>query len=247
MGCLTLTVILVGIGVVLGGGLIFSTNIFHPPENLSGPVGTSRDGRRAQQKMYELVLRDRRLSSRTAPVVFTEREINAFLSRHLIRGQGIPLTDLRVTFTPGQMAFQGQTEIRSLMRGVPFKYITSALPASQLSRRVWVAIRARVRLERGWLSQEQEFLRIDPSEFRLGTQNVGAWLLSWMLGRKFLSWPVPAVIEAVSIQQGRVVVTTRARRSAAFGGLHETKLEVLENVPQELALLRCAVPFRLVS
>lgn len=246
MGCLVLIVVLVGLGMVLGGGLIFSTNIFQIPEHPAGSVGAASDGRRAQQKMYELVLRDRGLSSRTAPLIFTERQLNAFLTRHLVRGQGIPLSDLRVKFMPGEMRFQGRTELRSLMRGVPLKYVASILPASQLSRSVWVVIQAGVGLERGWFGQEQQFLRINATEFRLGTQNMGAWVLSWVVGRKFLSWPVPGAIHAVSIQDGRVVVTTRARQSAAFGGLHKANLEVVENVREELALLCCPVPFRLV-
>ena len=83
VGCLLVVLALVIFGVAAAGAVFFSVNIFDEPEVQIQPF-TTADGYRAQQKLYEIVLRESERSGRADPITFTERELNAFLSRHLI-------------------------------------------------------------------------------------------------------------------------------------------------------------------
>ncbi len=199
---------MVGLAIIVGGGFIFSSSTFNLPEKIPTPEWTVSDGHRAQQKMFELVRRDTRKSSRTDPVIFTDREINAFLARHLEESERMPFSPLLVKLEPGFVEVQGQTQLRTLLRGFFFKYLAEFLPAAQTDRPVWVVIQGRVRLEHGRVRKEREFLRIEPSGFRIGDLDTGTWFLTWMLGPRLLRWPVPKVIEEVSVEEGRVIVTT---------------------------------------
>jgi len=210
LGCLVLAIVLVGLGIVIGGSLVFSSSIFNLPESIpTTPEWTSSDGQRAQQKLFEIVRRDTRKSSRTDPLALTEREINAFLVQHLEESERINFSPLLVKLNAGEVVIQGRTQLKALLRGVPFNYLVQYLPASQANRPVWVVIQGTVRIERDRVRKERKFLRIEPSGFRIGTQEAGTWLLSRMVGPKLLRWPVPKVIAAISVEAGRVVVITR--------------------------------------
>ncbi|MBI4611040.1 MAG: hypothetical protein HY726_18770 [Candidatus Rokubacteria bacterium] len=210
LGCLLLAVILVGLGIMVGGALVFSSSIFYLPEAPPSPEWTSADGLRAQQKILEVVRRDTLKSSRTDRIVFTEQEINAFLARHLEENARMPFSPLVVKLNPGLVVIQGSTPFKTLLRGVPFNYLADALPASRTERPVWIVIQGRVRLEHGRVRKEREFLRLEPTGFRIGTLEAGTWFLSWMLGPRLMRWPVPKVIEEVVVEEGRVTVTTQA-------------------------------------
>jgi len=134
LGCLGLTVLLVGVGIVVGGGLVFSTSIFNLPEQIPTEEWTTGDGQRAQQKILEIVRRDTGKSSRTGPLIFTEREINAFLARHLEESGRMHFSPLLVKLNPGGVVIQGKTQLKALLRGVPFNYVAQLLPASQSNR-----------------------------------------------------------------------------------------------------------------
>ncbi len=208
LGCLLLVTILVGVGLLIGGGVIFSTSMFNLPEKIPTSDWTVADGQRAQQKIFELLRRETGKSSRTDPLFFTEKEIDAFLARHLDEVEGMPFSPLVVKLNPGVAVIQGKTQLKALLRGVPFNYIRNFLPASQLGHPVWVVIQGSVRLEHGRMRKEREFLRIEPTTFKIGDLEAGTWFLSWMLGPRLLRWPVPRVIEEVSVEEGRVMVRT---------------------------------------
>lgn len=205
-----LVVILVGLGIVIGGGLIFSTSIYNLPEKIPTSDWTVADGQRAQQKIFELLRRETGRSFRTDPLFFTEREINAFLARHLDEVEGMPFSPLVVKLDPGVAVIRGKTQLKALLRGVPFNYIAQFLPTPQANRPVWVVIHGRVQLEHGRMRKEREFLRIEPTAFRIGDLEAGTWFLSWVLGPRLLRWPVPRVIEEVTVEEGRVMVSTQS-------------------------------------
>ncbi len=210
LGCLILVAILVGLGIIIGAGIIFSTSIFNLPEKIPTSDWTVADGQRAQQKIFELLRREAGKSSRTDPLFFTEKELNAFLTRHLDEAEGMPFSPLVVKLNPGVAVIQGKTQLKALLRGFPFNYMAQFLPTSQVDRPVWVVIQGRVRLEHGRMRKEREFLRIEPTTFQIGDLEAGTWFLSWMLGPRLLRWPVPRVIEEVVVEEGRVMVRTQS-------------------------------------
>ena len=122
IGCFTIIAVLALTAVVLLGGIALSTNLFDLP-SLPRQDFSQEDGRRFQQKVAEILLREANVSSRKDPIVITQRELNAFLQRHLLESEKIRVSPMTVQFTRGKVEVQGQTELRYLLAGFPFSLI----------------------------------------------------------------------------------------------------------------------------
>lgn len=213
-GCLGCFSLLLLLGVVLVGGaaaFYFAGAIFDVPPVRQLDYSPS-DGERAQQKLFELILRDSKRSSRKDPVVISERELNGFLAKQLEESEDIPLSPLVVKLSPGTIELQGKTKLKYLLKGFPFYLLAEYLPSSTVSRPVWVRVSGTIQVERRKGRMDRENGRLQVSEFNLGSQEMGPWVLSLLLGRAgqaLLRWPVPAVVETITIGDGRVIVTTR--------------------------------------
>lgn len=211
-GCLTFLVVVLVIGVGVLGVVFLSGNITAAPDDVR-PVRFSRaDGYSAQQKLYELVLRQSGRSSRQDPVVITEQEANAFLSNHLAEAADLPFSPISVRFVNGQLEFSGQTVLRNLLQGPPFAQLLPYVSDSRLDTPLWVTVKGRIVIELGRTTGGRTYGRVDLNEFALGKQNLGTWLLSLMLGptsTRVLRWQVPAVIHEVQLQDGKAVIVTR--------------------------------------
>ena len=214
VGCLLVILVMVIFGVAAAGAIFFSANIFDEPEVRIQPF-TTADGYRAQQKLYEIVLRDSERSCRTDPVVFTERELNAFLSRHLIDAAGLSFSPISVVLLPdNSLEFRGRTALRNLMRGIPFAQLAPYLPHGRADQTVWVRVRGQIKLERGTVRRDRQFGRFEVTEFALGTQPIGPWVLTFMLGQagqRVFRFPVPTVVQNVGVDDGRLVIQTGAQ------------------------------------
>jgi hypothetical protein len=210
LGCVGCLVVVVGVLIVVVAalGVIFlSTNIFSTPD--VRPVAfTKTDGHTAQQRLFELLSRQSRRSSRRDPVVITEAEANAFLARHLEQA-GLPLSPIMLRFSQGQFTAQGQTPLRNLFKGPPLSYVVPYITDRRFDQPVWVTVRGRVRVEGGSGDRHGE---VDVAEFVLGRQPLGSFLL-WVLlgptGGGILKWPVPAVVDEIRIGDRQVSITTR--------------------------------------
>lgn len=210
-GCLAVMVILMVIVMAALGLIFMSGNITAPPD--TQPTRYSRaDGLSAQQKLYELVLRQSGRSSRQDPVVITEQEANAFLANHLAEAGGLPFDPIMVRFTAGQLEMQGQTPLRNLLQGPPFAQLLPYVSDSRLDYPIWVTIKGRILLEAKGLRGDRTYGRIELSNFQLGKQELGGWLLSLMLGptsQRMMRWQVPAVVQEIEIQPGKLIIATR--------------------------------------
>lgn len=209
-GCLGCFVLILILAVVLVGGataLFFAGSIFDIPTVPQAPY-TASDGYRAQEKLFELVLRDSGRSPRREPLLITERELNAFLARHLEEREGIPFSPLVVKLTPDTMDIQGQTTLKNLFKGFPFYLLADYLPASTMDRPVWVTVRGTIRLDREKGRASRESGQLEVSGFSLGSQDMGPWLLPFLLGRERLRWQVPAVVNKIKIEDGVMLITT---------------------------------------
>ena len=204
VGCFFILGVVALIIVVLLGTLALSTNIFEVPP-LPSQDFTQEDGRRFQQKLAEIILRDAKVSARKDPVVITQKELNAFLSRHLLESERIRFFPLVVQFTKGTVEVRGQTELKSLLAGFPFNLFDRYLPDSITHRPIWLAVRGQIKIVRG----RGEFV-ID--DFTLGRQTLSPWLFSWFFGRaasRLTEWRVPASVDQVVIEEGRAIITLR--------------------------------------
>src|SRR5262245_64198807 len=94
-GCGCVTVLL--LGLLVGTLFWLATGVLDRP-SLQHEIGTAAEGRRAQQKLFELAARgsgrDRR-DQRRVPVTLSEAELNALLARHL-SGNELPLDDMSI-------------------------------------------------------------------------------------------------------------------------------------------------------
>lgn len=215
-GCLAFFVLLLILVVVLAGGgaaLFFGGAMFEIAGR-SKLTYSAPDAQRAQDKMYELLLRDSGHSSRRDPIVLTDQELSAFLTRYLER-TGIPVSLLVVKLAPNTVEIQGQTAFRNLFKGFPFHFLPDYLPATTMDRPVWVTVRGTIQLgserERGRTAPN--YGQLEVKEFSLGYQGIGPWLLWALLGQERLRWPMPAVVETIKIEDGRIVITTGSRPS----------------------------------
>jgi hypothetical protein len=211
VGCLLFILIAVILGIAVAGVLFFSANIFGDLD-IQAPPFTPSDGFRAQQKLYEIILREGRKSSRRDPIIFTERELNAFLSRHLLESASLSFSRLSVLLlSDSSVEFRGRTELRNLMKGFPFAQIAPYLPAGRLDEPIWVRVRGRLKMERGAVRRDREYATLEVAEFALGAQPMGVWLLQLLVGgqgRDLFRWQVPDVIQSIAVEDGRLVIRT---------------------------------------
>lgn len=209
-GCLALLIVILVVAVASLGIVFLSGNITSPPD--VRPVRFTRaDGYSAQQKLYEVVLRQSGRSSRLDPVVITEQEANAFLSNHLAEAAALPFNPLVVKFMNGQIELRGQTLLRNLLQGPPFAQILPYISDSRLDTPIWVTVKGRIVIE-GAPAGGRAYGRVDLSEFALGKQDLGTWLLTLMLGStstKILRWQVPSIVQEIQVEEAKAVIVTR--------------------------------------
>jgi hypothetical protein len=210
-GCLAVLVVVMAMVMAALGLIFMSGNITSAPD--TQPTRYSRaDGLAAQQKLYEVVLRQSGRSSRQDPVVITEPEANAFLANHLAEAAGLPFNPITVRFAAGQLEMQGQTPLRNLLQGPPFAQLLPYISDSRLDYPIWVTIKGRIILEPKAVRGDRTYGRIELSNFQLGKQELGGWLLSLMLGptsQRIMRWQVPAVVQEIQVQPGKLVIATR--------------------------------------
>ncbi|HET8575528.1 MAG TPA: hypothetical protein VFO18_00405 [Methylomirabilota bacterium] len=212
LGCLVLVIFII-LATVLGvaGVLFMSGNIYGTPDFIPTPFSRS-DGFAAQQKLFEVVQRESGRSSRQDPIVLTDREVTAFLARHLEQNAGLPLSPLGARFLKREMLIQGRTPLRNLLQGPPFAQLVPFLPEERMNQPVWVTVRGRISVESGLGGGAARYAKFVVSDFALGKQPVSSWLLTIMMGPSsvyLLRWQVPPNVESVDIDEGQVVIRTR--------------------------------------
>src|SRR5262245_40543262 len=165
LGCFVLVIVILVVLVVTVGLIFLSTNIFGDPD--VRPVSfTKADGYAAQQRLYEILQRESGRSKRREPVVITEAEANAFLSRHLEQG-GLPLSPIVVHFAAGHLVAQGQTPLRNLFKAAPLSLMLPYVSDRRLDQPVWITVRARIRVDGAAGARRGN---VDVEEFALGRQ-----------------------------------------------------------------------------
>jgi hypothetical protein len=201
-GCLTLLLLLgVGGGAVWGG-----FQIARAPDFIGSTSGVA-DGIRAQQKIYDLL---RRGGGRPHSVTLSEREVNAFLSRHLGETADMPVRNLAVRLPgDGRAEIAGQIPARELLKVAPLSVLAAVLPAGWLDRPLWLVVLAKVTLEGGAGSRERHHLRLDVDRFWLGRLRLPEVMLRVLLdptALRLLRWSVPSTIEGLRVEPGRLTI-----------------------------------------
>lgn len=187
---------------VVGSGWV-TVRLLQSPER--PPLVTSQaDGFSAQQKLFEIVVRP----GRTRSTVLSDRELTAFLARHLDPVADLGLRDVSVRLpAEGLAQFTGSLPLRSLTTEAPLRGLAGLLPGWWLERPVWLEVEARPRVETG--SGDRRYLRLDAEAVRIGRQRVPVFVLRLLLSPTALlalRWPLPEGIASVSVEPGRLVL-----------------------------------------
>lgn len=207
-GCGCVTIVLIGLLVL--GAVWFAGGMLERPV-IRHEVGTADDGHRAQQKLFELAggIAPRR-DQRKGSVTLSEREINAFLTRHL-RGN-MPLADGGVRLIGNGVAeIAGRVPLHGILGEWPSS-IARVLPERWAGQSVWLRLRGPVRLETGAAPGDVRRVRLEPDAVWVGRRRVPAALLTMIPGGPALRatrWPVPETVEAVVVEPGRVTIARR--------------------------------------
>src|SRR5262249_43858605 len=170
-GCLTL---ILGLMLVLGAlwygrGLLERTDA-------SYEVGTAVDGRRAQQKLFEMSRGTPSQRRDHKAVTISEREINALIARHV--SNELPLADGSVHLVGnGVVEVAGRAPLRTVL-GDGVASLTRSLPSGWGNQPVWLRLRGPLRLEAGTGRTGARRLRLDVESLWIGRRRVPALLLT---------------------------------------------------------------------
>ena len=204
LGCAGCLVAIVVGTLVLGVGWSL-LQITRPPD-IATAAGSATDGQRAQQKLFDLARRPR-------TVELSEREVNAFLNRHLVGAADLPLQNLAAAFTADDHArIGGQITMRRLLAQPPLSVLAGIAPAAVLDRPVWLTIEASVSLEKPDASPDRRRLRLDVRRCWLGRLPLPEVMLRVLLdvgALRFLRTPIPDSIDDLRIERGRLVIRSR--------------------------------------
>ena len=208
-GCLTLGLIglLVGVLFWLGSGAFDEPATQHE-------VGTPAEGHRAKQKLFGLAAAAapaNRRGDRRIGTTFSERELNAFLSRHH-SGEGLPLAETGIRLVgDGLIEVTGRMPLHAFL-GDSLGAVVGLLPPRWAGTPVWLRLRGYVRLEAGAARGDRRRLRLDVKEVTLGRRRVPVTILSVLPEGRALRatrWPVPDTVDSVTVESGRFTITMR--------------------------------------
>lgn len=202
-GCLWTLVLIAVAAAAAGGAIGTGTRILASPDVTTAPQNSAADGARAQQKLFSLARRPRS----AAPVVLTEAEVNALLSRHLVQARGVALGGLAVWLLgDDRIELMARTPARQVLDDLGVPMPAWLLPARWRERPVWLGVVARVQVE-----SARRQVRLEAERFTMGRQRLPTGLLRLVLDPAtlgLLRWPLPDHVEQVEIEPGRVVIRT---------------------------------------
>jgi hypothetical protein len=196
---------MLGLLAVIGTSVWGTSRALEDPA-LIPPRPTAEDAAHAQQKLVRLIR-----GSATEPIVMSEAELNAFISRNL-DARDLPFDRPIVFLRDGNAVdILGQVPLGRLLAESPFGAAAELVPRRWTSRPVWLQMRAHAQFESGPRRQ----LRLDVRRFAVGQQQVPALALRVMLDParlRFLRMPLPDTVADVRIQTGRIVIRPTSSR-----------------------------------
>jgi hypothetical protein len=200
-GCLT-TIVVVALGILLLGGLVGAAVRMLALPDGTDPVTSAADGRRAQQKLFDLAGKPRRGEA----VALSEPEVNALLARHLVEAGGVRLAGLSARLVgEDRLELSARSPMGQVLEEAALGALADMLPASWRARPVRLRVGARLRVEEGPPRQ----LRLEVDEFAVGRQPLPTPTLRLLVDPAtvgLLRWRLPEHIERVGIEPGRVVI-----------------------------------------
>jgi hypothetical protein len=203
-GCLTGVIVL---GLLLGAGMCVwgTSRALQDPTIPVAATTTEEDAARAQQKLFRLFRGARE------PVVLSEPELNAFLSRN-VDVRDWPFEQSRVSLKDGGLVeISGSVPLRRLVAESPVPFVAELLPSEWLTRSVWLRVGSHATFEREPRSQ----LRLDVQRLTVGRQRVPTVALRMLFdpaSLRFVRVSLPDSVADVRIETGRAVIRSAPSR-----------------------------------
>jgi len=196
---------MLGLLAVIGTSVWGTSRALEDPA-LIPPRPTAEDAAHAQQKLVRLIR-----GSATEPIVLSEAELNAFISRNL-DARDLPF-DRPIVFLrdDNSVDILGQVPLGRLLAESPFRAAAELVPRRWTSRPMWLQVRAHTQFE----PRPRGQLRLDVRRVAIGQQRVPALALRVMLDParlRFLRMPLPNTVADVRIQTGRIVIRPTSSR-----------------------------------
>jgi hypothetical protein len=201
-GCLAASIFVICMGAGVGAAGWATARALQRPA-VTAEVPTAADSGAAQHKIYEIVTRPRRPGG--APVVLSERELNALLSRQLADELPFSTTVARL-IGDDQLEIAGALPLRQLLAEVPGSGLVDRLPGRWSGRRVWLHLYVRARVETVGGRRQ---LHLDVERFAAGRMPLPRITARLLLEPESLRWlrlRLPDHVEDVTIEPGRAVI-----------------------------------------
>lgn len=213
LGCLGCLGTAIGLIVLLClvGGALWTWGGIHGAPPLLPPTTARADPSAAERKLAEIGLRSSGRSARSEPLVLSEGEVTALVSRH-VADAGLRLTLSAVSLRPDRASVQGRLPLGALIRDSPAAWMALALPRKTLESPVWLTLSGHVELAAPPGPRRPRYVEATLVSVRLGRVPAPSWLLALMLGPRgasLLRWQVPGVVDQMEVGEGRITIRTR--------------------------------------
>lgn len=208
-GCGAFLVLVVA---VMAGSVWVGTQMLRSPEFIPLP-STQAEGKAAQAKLFDLVRagsgRSRGDRVAPGPIVISERELNAFVSRHLEQVGGLALSDIGARLpSAGRIELVARIPLKTLLSEPPLASFGASIPRRWLDRRVWLQFEAESSIEDAG-RRGQRYLRFELRRFLVGRQAFPGVLARVILDPALIAllrWRLPDSVSEVTIEPGRAIV-----------------------------------------
>jgi hypothetical protein len=196
--------------LLAAGALWLGSGTFDRPAT-QHEVGNPADARRAQQKLFALAAGEATERVDGKVVTFSERELNAFLARH-VSIEELPLADGAIRLIgAGIVEITGRLPLHAFF-GASLGSVVRFLPERWSGKPIWLRLRGAVRLETGAARGDRRRLRLDVESLWLGSRRLPAAALGVLPEGPALRatrWPVPDAVDSVVVEPGRLTITRR--------------------------------------
>ena len=202
-GCLASLVVL-GLFLALGISLWGMSRALQEPL-IPAASTTEAEAARAQQKLFRVARGSK------DPIILTEAELNAFLTRNADIRDWPFQRSMLVLRDGGVVEILGAVPLRRLIGESPLPFLADVVPSAWLARMVWFKIGSHATVER----EPRRQLRLEIRQLTIGRQPVPTTALRLLFdpaSLRFVRVSLPDTVADVRIETGRAVVQPNSAR-----------------------------------
>ena len=197
--------------LTLGAAVLWLGEMTYATPTLLSAGDSSADPAGIDRRLAALGRRPPGRAARPEPLVFTEAEVAMLLERCL-EDAGVPISRLQTKLRTTEITVQGRVPLGVLLEGAPITWLSSAMPRWSLEAPVWVTLAGTLTVHAAPSPRRPGHGEVTLVDGRLGRLSVPGWLLPVMAGSRgasLLHWQLPASVERLEVEDGRLTVRMR--------------------------------------